>query len=681
MTPGRLSLGRWDGARWVKARAILLGVILAAGLLTVLGRAFHLQVVEEDWLGGMAREQYLRTAELSARRGEILDRTGARLASSVEVESIFVDPKFLGATDDERRANIQKIAKAAGLSQAKTRKLLERALAPGNRFAWVKRKASPAVVAAVNALGFKKGVATVKESRRFYPQKELGAQLLGFVGSDGKGLEGLERSLDEDLRGQAAELPALRDAFGRRLLPDVSVPVEQRTGRTVELTLDRNIQYLAEKAIAKAVEKYNAKAGSAVVVDPRTGEVLAMAHAPTFNPNVVPGATQRDAVRGRAVTDAFEPGSTMKVFLLAGALEQGVMKPNQSFDCENGAWRVGRHTIHDTHKYDYLTPAEILQLSSNICSGKVGLLLGGEKLAAIYEDFGFGKRTGIELPGEASGLIARMKSDISVVTGSFGQGPVMTSPLQIAMGFAAVANGGELLQPWLVRTVREPDGTIVRQGGKKVVRRVLSERTADIVNDWMQLVVSDEGTARLAAIDGYRVAGKTGTAQKVDPERRAYGRARIASFGGFVPADDPRLVIIVTVDEPQRNVYGGIVAAPPFKEIAEGALKSLGVAPTLPLTAEKDAEKKKAPAGKSRNKKNEPPAEGYVTLEDLPLPAADQVRVPPLDGLLARAAVRTLADAKLEADVVGSGRVVKQEPPAGSVVERGTRVAVTLQPL
>ncbi len=678
MSPSRLSLGSWDGARWVKVRVALLGFLLAAGLLVVLGRAFHLQVLEQEWLAGMAREQYLRTAELAPRRGEILDRTGARLASSVEVESIFVDPIFLGADDAERRASLVRIAKAASLSKKQSHKLLERALAPGNRFTWVKRKASPAVVAAVEGLGLGKGVATVKESRRFYPQKEMAAQLLGFVGSDGKGLEGLERSLDDWLRGHGAALPALRDARGRRLLPEVSVPVEERTGHTVELTLDRNIQYLAEKALGKAMETSRANAGSALVVDPRTGEILALAHAPTFNPNIVPGSSERAAVRTRAVTDAFEPGSTMKVFLLAGALEQAAIKSNQSFDCENGRWKVGRHVINDHHGHKWLTPGEILQVSSNICSGKVGLLLGGDRLAGIYRDFGFGSRTGVELPGESPGLVATMKSEISVVTGSFGQGPVMASPLQIAMGMAAVANGGELLQPWLVRQVTAPDGTVVERGGRHVVRQVLSERTAKKVTEWMQLVVGEDGTAAKAAVPGYPVAGKTGTAQKLDPETRGYGRGRIASFGGFVPADDPRLVILVVIDEPKSSVYGGMVAAPAFREIAEGALKSLGVAPTLPIVAAQK-EEKKSPAQKKRER--EKAAEGLVTVEDaLPL-EPQQVRVPSVDGLFARAAVRTLAEARLEVDVVGSGRVVKQEPPAGSVVERGSRVAVTLQPL
>ena len=675
----RLSLGSWDGTRWVKARAILLGVLLCGGLAVVFGRAFHLQVLEEDWLGGMAREQYLRTAELAPRRGEILDRSGPKLASSVHVDSIFVDPKFLGDDDKERRANLVKIARAAGLSARAERKLLERALTPGNRFAWVRRKASPATVAAVEKLGLGKGVATVKEPRRFYPQKELGAQLLGFVGSDGKGLEGLERALDEELRGHAAALPALRDARGRRLLPDVSVPVEERTGATVELTIDRNLQYLAEKALGKAVSESRAKAGSAVVLDPRTGEILAMAHAPEFNPNVIPGAKQRDAVRPRAVSDAFEPGSVMKVFLLAGALERGKIQPRQSFDCEKGRWRVGRHTIHDHRGHDWLTPGEILQYSSNVCSGKVGLLLGGEGLAEVYRDFGFGARTGVPLPAESPGLIAPMKSEISVVTGSFGQGPVMTSPLQLANALAAVANGGELLEPWLVRSITHPDGTVVHRGERKLVRRVISEQTAAKVTEWMQLVVSDEGTAQRAQVPGYPVAGKTGTAQKVDPVRGGYGKARIASFGGFVPADDPRLAIVVAIDEPQTHVYGGLVAAPVFREIAEGGLKALGVPPSLPIVAKKEpAQQRKTPA----KKVVEQAAEGLITVaEDAPLESPDLVRVPRLDGLFARAAVRELADARLEAALEGSGRVVRQEPPAGSIVDRGSRVAVTLQPL
>lgn len=677
MSPGRISFRGWDASHWIKVRLLVVCGLIAIGFCLVIGRAFFLQVLEQEKLGGLARDQYLRTVELSPRRGEILDRHGATLASSLEVESIFVDPHLLSADPVERRERALQIARIAGLSSEKSRKFLERASSEGNRFAWVRRKASPAIVAKIKALGFE-GVGFVKESRRFYPQRELAAQVLGFVGSDGHGLEGLERGLDEELRGQAASIESLRDAHGRKVLPDVSVPVEERTGNSVELTLDRTIQYLAEKALAKTVEKSKAASGTAVVLDPRTGEILALAQAPTFNPNVVPGRNERGHVRNRVVSDAFEPGSTMKVFLLAGALENGAIKPNQTFDGEKGRWKVGRHTIHDHHPYGLLTPGDILRVSSNICSGKVALSLGGDKLAQIYQDFGFGQRTGIELPAETPGLVAKMKSDISVVTGSFGQGPVMASPLQIALGLASIANGGELLQPWIVKTVTSPDGQVIRRGEKHVVRRVVSDRTAAQLNEWMRSVVSDDGTAELAAVDGYPVAGKTGTAQKVDPSTRSYGRARIASFGGFVPADDPQLVILVVIDEPQGQVYGGLVAAPAFKEIAEGSLKSLGIPPTQPLTAKVE----KKPEPKPTKKIEEEAAEGFVADDGAPpVEGPDQVRVPDLRGLFARAAIRSLSDSTLEADLDGSGRVVKQEPPAGSIVERGARVAVTLQPL
>lgn len=655
---------------WLQVRFGMVGVLLVLGLATVLGRAFHLQVLEQEKLGALARDQYLRTSELSPRRGEILDRHGVTLASSVEVDSVYVDPLLLSSDPIERRERALQIARVAGLSKEASRKFLERASSEGNRFAWVRRKASPAVVAKIRALGFR-GIGYVKEARRFYPQRELSAQVLGFVGADGHGLEGLERALDDELRGHGAEIPALRDAHGKRLLSDVSISIEDRTGHTVELTLDRNIQYLAEKSLSKAVGQSRALSGTAVVLDVRTGEVLAMAQAPTFNPNVVPGTRERDHVRNRIVTDAFEPGSTMKVFLMAGALEQGAIRREQVFECENGRWKVGRHTIRDTKPHATLKPVDILKYSSNICSGKVGLLLGGDRLTALYRDFGFGSRTGIELPGEAAGVVGQMKSDISLVTGSFGQGPITASPLQIATAMAAVANGGELLQPWIVRSVLSPEGEVVQRGERRVVRRVISERTARQVATWMQAVV-DEGTASKAAIDGYPVAGKTGTAQKVDPQTRGYGKGRIASFGGFAPVDDPRLAVVVVLDEPATSVYGGQVAAPVFKEIVEGALKSLGVPPSLPLAKKKE----EAPARQQVAVVEELPA-----IEE-PVPeGGEKVRVPELKGLFARAAIRTLAEAELEAELEGSGRVVKQHPPAGSVVERGGRVAITLQPL
>ena len=664
-----------DALRGVRVRAAILAVALGLGLVAVFGRAVHLQVVERERLGSLAHDQYVRTVELAARRGEIQDRSGGTLASSVEVDSIHVDPGARGA-GGARRDRLDALARAAQLGKEKAKRFVARAEKPGSRFVWLKRRASPAVVAEVRKLGLP-GVALVKEPRRFYPQRTLAAHVLGFAGADGKGLEGLERTLDEELRGRGASVDAVRDARGRALAAEELVPAEERTGATVTLTIDRSIQYLAEKALAKTIESTRAAAGTAVVMDPRTGEVLALASAPTFNPNVVPGREQRDAVRNRAVTDSFEPGSTMKVFLLAAALDAGAIRKDQSFDCEKGAWRVGRHVVHDTHAYTKLTPPEILKVSSNICSGKVGLAFGGAKVAEAYRAFGFGAKTGVGLPGEAKGVVGKMKGDIEVVTAAFGQGPVTASPLQLAAGLSAIANGGTLLEPWIVKKVVEPDGTVSREGGRKEVRRVVSERTARELTRWMEGVTDDGGTAEGAAIDGYPVAGKTGTAQKVSPAG-GYGAGRIASFGGFVPADDPRLVVLVVIDEPKTEIYGGLVAGPAFREIAVGALKVLGVPPSRPLTAKKEAPAKPKPA-----KAEELAAEGFVTEldEGAPAPVPGGVVVADARGRHGRAAVRRIARASLEVRLEGSGKATGQAPPPGAVVPPGSRVQVRLSPL
>jgi len=674
-------LGSWDGASWVRVRAATLGILLGIGLAVVLGRAIHLQVVQQDRLGTLARDQYLRTVELAPHRGEILDRAGGTLASSVEVESIFLDPGLMSKEPGDLHAEVERIGLAAGLSRERIRALSARASQPGSRFAWVRRKVSAATAAKVREVG-SPGVGFVKEARRFYPQKDLASQVLGFVGSDGHGLEGLERSLDEELRGQSAQVAALRDAKGNALLAETSVPVAERTGASVTLTLDRTIQYAAEKALAKAVQQAAASSGSAVVLDVDTGEVLALASVPTFNPNVGPAKDERRALRNRAVTDAFEPGSAMKVFLLAGALEQGKIRKDQVFDCENGRWKIGRHVIHDSHPYKTLRPPDILRVSSNVCSGKVAQAMGADVVAKTYRDFGFGARSGIELPAESPGLVGKIQGEIGLVTASFGQGPVMASPLQIAAAIAAVANGGTLMRPWIVRSVLEPDGTALRQGGPEVVRRVISEGTATEIGRWMERVVADDGTARKASIDGYRVAGKTGTAQKVDPATGRYGKGRLASFAGFVPADAPRLAIVVMIDEPSvGSVYGGQIAAPAFKEIAESALSTLGIAPSLPIVAKAGKEAPRVAAAPAKKQPvREEPAEGWVLEPDGVGEARDRVAVPDVRGLFARAALRRLSESALEPGIEGSGKVVAQTPPAGSIVERGSRVTLSLAP-
>lgn len=662
----RLDVGAWRGVEGIRNRILLLFLVLMGGLVLVLGRAVHLQVVQRDWLGDLARSQVHRVLDLAPHRGEIFDRDGRTLATSVEVDSIFVDPLLLGATIEERRAVFDALARAAELTPAQAARVAERLDIPNNRFVWLRRRVPPAVAERVRDLDLP-GVGFVKEPTRFYPHRETAAQILGIVGEDGRGLEGIERQYDEVLRGRGASIPALRDARGRALFAEAPAPATHRRGSTIHLTLDHAIQYLTEKALADGIERHEARAGSAVVLDVHTGEILALASQPAFNPNLPPSARQREAVRHRALTDPFEPGSVMKAFLLAGGVERGLLHESDRFDCENGAWRVGRHRIHDSKPYRWLTLPRILHVSSNVCTGKIGLELGAETVEAIYREFGFGRRIGVDLPGEASGRVGPMRREIELVTASFGQGPIMATSLQIAAAMAALGNGGRLLAPWLVRAIEEPDGTRTFEGGPQEIGRPVSERTARTLLRWLEGVVDEGGTGTLAALERYPVAGKTGTSQKADPATGGYGRERIASFAGVVPADAPRLAIAVVVDEPQKEKYGGKVAAPIFRAIAEGALGVLGVSPSR--TTPHDWERLVALA---------PEEEAEDALR--PLAEEDEaLRAPSLLGLGAREAVRRAGEVGLLVRLQGTGRVVSQDPPAGAPVERGEEIVVRLR--
>lgn len=654
-------------SKWLRAKVIaLLGLYLLL-LTVVLGRAVQLQIFDRDTLGGMARDQYVRQVEVPARRGDIFDRRGVALAQSVEVDSLYADPSLI----PDVPAAAKKLARALKLDASE----LEARMVKGRRFAWVKRQVKPQELAAVDALGIP-GLGTIKEPRRFYPQRELAAHVLGTVGTDGHGLEGLERAFEDELSGQVSRMQGFRDAKGRKVQTGgMSDPLEQ-LGASVTLTIDRQLQHVAEKALTRAVTDSKATAGMAVVLEPTTGELLALANWPTFNPNT-PRDSKRDAVRNRSVLDVFEPGSTLKAFVVAAALDAKVLKENETLDCEKGRMPIGRHVINDTHPHELLTPREILQVSSNICSAKIGQRLGRERLQQTYFSFGFGERPGLALPGEGKGSVPFPKAEITLATQSFGQG-LSASAVQIAAAYGALANNGTLMRPYLVSKVVDPDGLVLLENQPTPLRQVVAPGVARSVVEMLESVTQKEGTAPRAALEGYRVAGKTGTAQKVDPVARGYSDKRIASFVGMVPAERPRAVILVVIDEPSTNVYGGVVAAPAFKEIASATMAYLGVAPSRPqplVTVASPAGKK----GQARVAEREIAAVTETPVE--PASAVDEaggVRVPDLSGQVGRVAITRLLGARLQPEVVGSGRVVGQVPAAGSLVERGARVRLTL---
>jgi cell division protein FtsI (penicillin-binding protein 3) len=494
-----------------------------------------------------------------------------------------------------------------------------------------------------------------------------------MVGLDGHGLEGLELAFEDELSGQNSRLSGFRDAKGRKLMLSGAPDTLERQGAAVTLTLDRHLQFVAERALSRAVEEAKGVAGMAVVLDPKTGELLAIANHPRFNPNT-PEKEVRASVRNRAALDSFEPGSTMKSFVVAAALEEKLIKSDDTFFCENGSWRVGRHTIHDTHQYGWLTPQRVLQVSSNICAAKIAQLLGRERLVKTYQDFGFGERTGLALPGEARGSIPFPKAEVSLATQSFGQG-MSTTAVQLAAAWGALANGGLLMRPHLVSKVVDPDGVVLLENRPTPVRQVVSQTTAKKVVSMLESVVTKEGTAPKAAMEDYRVAGKTGTAQKADPVARGYSDKRLASFVGMVPAENPRVVILVIVDEPKTDVYGGQVAAPAFKEIATAAMAHLAVPPSREVPLPSTALPVVAAAPPPAKAVTARPVVEEVVSENV---EPGSVRVPDVVGQAGRDAVTKLLSAALEPQLLGSGRVVSQTPAAGALVEKGARVTLEL---
>ena len=664
----RLGRGaRGETGRWMRMRASLVGVAVLSAFGVVLARAAKVQLLDRARLARLARDQTRREIEWAPRRGQIADRRGAALAVTQDVDSIFADPAAF-TTARERATAADLLARALRTDRAKVAKKL----AGDRRFVWLGRRVDEETAARVAALGID-GVELVKEPKRFYPQRALAGHVLGFVGEEG-GQEGLERELDPLLRGKGVSVQAVRDARGATVLAQGAPDSADLTGATVTLTLDSAIQLAAERELSRAVASSRAAAGWAVVADVQSGAILALASNPAFDANK-PG---RDPAvwRDRGVQDQLEPGSTIKSFVVAAALDAGALDPSKALYCENGVWERYGHRIHDTHKVGWAVPSAVLRESSNICAAKIGEALGKERLIAALRAFGFGERTGIGLPGEGRGALPdplRMPN-ISVDTVAFGQGLSATG-LQTVMAMAAIANGGVLLRPFIVSNVVAPDGRILLQRQREEVRRVLRPETARRITAMLEEVV-EKGTGMKARVSGFRVAGKTGTAQKVDPVRGGYGEKRLASFLGFLPADEPRLAILVAVDEPEGDVFGGSVAAPAWSAIAAEALRQIGVAPES--AREEVALASIAPSGDDE-RDLEADAE-----EDRPAVAVSQkpghAVVPDLSGLPARSAVRKLAEAALEPELRGSGRTVAQSPRAGAIVKRGARVRVTLAP-
>lgn len=552
--------------KWVRFRIITILVFFCLIASIVAGRAFQLQVLKREEYCRLAEKQYKNRIPLIPKRGTIYSRGYEELAVTVEVDSIYAEPD----TVENPKLTAKRLAPVLSVNH----KELESKLAGSKSFVWLARKVNPSVIERVRSLKLH-GIGFTKENRRFYPNAELASHVVGFSGVDGIGLDGVELAQDTYIKGKVELVRAERDALGRRTLPDELGFEDSLAGNSIVLTIDKTIQYMAEKELAEAVRKNGARGGTAIVMDPRTGEVLAMANYPQFNPNDFSSASQA-VLRNGAIVDTYEPGSTFKTFLLAAALEEGAVKPNERFFCENGSMELAGKVIHDTHKYGTLTVREIMKYSSNIGAVKIAARLGKEKYYSYLTSFGFGSPTGIGLSGEGSGIFHPLNtwSKLDFANISFGQG-VSVTPIQLTTAFCAIANGGYLMKPYLIKDILDRDGKVVKRTQPQIIKKVISGETAVRITNMLKDVVGEGGTGTEAAVDGYAVAGKTGTAQKVSGGKGYTENKHVASFIGLVPAESPELVVLVAIDEPEGIQYGGVVAAPAFRAIAESSLRYL----------------------------------------------------------------------------------------------------------
>ncbi|PIE71141.1 MAG: cell division protein FtsI [Deltaproteobacteria bacterium] len=554
----------------VRIRLAVVGSVFLLLLSVIMVRAAYLQVLPSPSLADRGRTQTIREVALTGTRGAILTRSMRELAVSTDSASVAVRPSQITDT------NVAQTASALSEILGMSRKKIAKKLTSRRRFVWIKRQISPREKAALNALNLD-GLICTEDSTRFYPQKELAGQIIGFCGVDQVGLEGLEYHYNKVLKGRTAEMTLVKDARSRCYNRQGE---RGRDGDSLVLTLDETIQYVTEKALSEAVRKHKAASGMAVVMDPATGAVLALAHYPAFNPNGFRAFTP-DIWRNRAVTDPFEPGSTLKVFLASAALESGSCSPRSIFYCENGNYRVGPDVIHDTHPEKWLSLSGIIQHSSNIGAAKISEKIGKRDLYAFLTRFGFGVPSLVGCPAETAGLLPPHErwTPLDRCAIAFGQG-ISVSAIQLAAATSAIANGGTLMKPYIVRAITDENRQIRDLFSPEPVRRVISEKTAASVRGMMMMAVSEEGTGSNALVEGYPVAGKTGTAQKAG-RNGTYARGKyIASFVGFAPVENPSVTVLVVIDEPKDAYYGGVVAAPVFRDIVRETLTYLNVRPT-----------------------------------------------------------------------------------------------------
>lgn len=666
-------------------RALFVAAFIGFWMLIVCARLVYLQFSQHEGLANRARQQQQNSIDTTPQRGELLDRQGRQLARSVQTVSLFIDPDGLDLGQLECTA--QHLSQTLGMKYKDLLGEFREAQTANRRFVWIARRLDADQANQIVALNLP-GLQSLLEPKRYYPNGPLAAHVLGYVGLDGDGLGGLERFYNSKIAGEPGRLFLEKDANGK---PYESYEIAAKPGQTVVLTIDQSIQYQAEQALNAAVKSSRAKSGSVIVLDPRNGEILALANAPSFDPNQV-AASSAEARSNWALQNIYEPGSTFKIVAYSAALEKKLARVEDHIDCQMGAITVAGRVIHDHHPFGSLTIAEALAKSSNVAAIKLGLRVGDETMYDYITRFGFGSKTGIELPGETAGILRKVERWQPSSIGSIAIGQeVGVTPVQMVAAFGALANDGLRVAPHIIREVRNEAGAVVYQPQPEQ-RRVVTAETAIALRGMLEGVTL-RGTAKKAQLDGYSAAGKTGTAQKIDPKTRAYSATKfVGSFVGFAPVSNPQVVIIVVVDEPGGAYHGGDVAAPVFREVAEQILPILGVMPDIEiksapdLVAQVDQDPERAATLRDEQMRAEEERKATLPTVDsnggrggevvYAVSTRNAMVMPDLRGRSVRDVARTCAQLGLQVEARGEGRVFKQSPAAGSEVSTGQTIYV-----
>lgn len=644
-----------ESRKWLRLRIAIVMLLFFIVFVALVSRAFQLQILSGEVLKKIATQQHIQTLTTQPERGIITDRNGDKLAVSLLADSVCADPMKV--------VNKKEAAEKLSFVLKINPSLIKEKLSATRNFCWIARRISAEQAASIESLNLE-GIFLVKEPKRFYPNGELAAHVLGVVGIDSVGLEGLEREYDKYIRGEPEKLVWARDAKGKRLYPRRENETgKERKGLSIVTTIDSKIQFLVETQLKQVVREKGARGGYVIVMDPNTGEILAMANEPTFDPNNIT-KSNTPYIKNKAISDCYDPGSTFKPFLVSAAIEEKVVSERDKVFCEFGNYAVADRVIREAQrkKYGYLTVREVLKYSSNIGSSKIAERLGKERFYNYIKKFGFGAKTGIDLPGEVSGLLRPYQrwSKVDLATIAFGQGVSVTG-IQLVTALSAIANGGALMRPFVAKEIIDQDGRIVWENKPQMTRRVVSPATAKkIAGILTEVVSSDDGTGKKARIEKVEVAGKTGTAQKFDFSRHVYSSERVrTAFMGFFPVENPRVAMLVVLDEPKRDKWGGVASAPVFRAIGEQILTcyKTDITPdAFPQVEGKELVKL---------------ATGQTTSHSVPLvyertsPALIEDTMPDFRGMTIREAILLGRAKNLEVRIVGTGWATHQEPAAG----------------